>query len=221
MTTKDQRPFDFPGTRRRLRRQRQRLPAAERQQRSARICHQIIRSPAFRFSQRIAVYHASDGEADLGELVGSAWRRQKDCFLPVLDKIIRRRLFFAPFRPGQPLAENRFAIPEPLALPQQRLRSGQLDLILLPLVGFDLAGNRIGMGGGFYDYTLAYRRQRRHGARPQLMGVAYQFQQLEAIPARPWDVPLQYIACEHGIYHCARRQWISYTGHPTSTGVDG
>ena len=208
MTAASEKPFDFPQIRCQLRARRRQLTLFEQQQRAQLICQKIIRSAAFHSSRRIAVYHAGDGEVSLDTLIDSAWQRRKQCFLPVLDKIIQRRLFFAPFISGQPLRTNRYGIPEPAISAQQRLRSGQLDLILLPLVGFDLQGNRIGMCGGYYDYTLAYRRQWYHGARPQLMGIAYDFQRLEQIPRRRWDVPLQYIACDQGIYHCGRRQWI-------------
>ena len=148
----------------------------------------------FQHSRRIAFYLANDGEPDLRPLIELAWRRHKTCFVPILDKIIERRLFFAPYRPGQVLRTNRFGIPEPVTYGHERLRSGRLDLILMPLVGFDEQGHRIGMGGGFYDRTLAYLRPRRHRPRPHLMGVAFDCQRLERIAARPWDVPLQSIA---------------------------
>ncbi len=149
--------------------------------------------------RRIAFYLPNDGEPDLWPLIELAWRRGKDCYVPVLDKIVTRRLLFAPLRPGQPMRPNRFDIPEPVAQDRERLRSGRLDLILMPLVGFDADGHRLGMGGGFYDRTLAYLRTRRHRPRPHLMGIAFECQRVDALPARPWDVPLQSVATECGL----------------------
>ena len=163
----------------------------------------------FHHSRRIAFYLASDGEPDLRPLIELAWRRRKACFVPILDKIIARRLFFAPFHPGQVLRHNRFGILEPVPHAHERLRSGRLDLVLMPLVGFDEQGHRIGMGGGFYDRTLAYLRPRRHRPRPHLMGIAFECQRLEHIPAQPWDIPLQSIATPDRLLLCPASPSIS------------
>jgi 5-formyltetrahydrofolate cyclo-ligase len=75
-----------------------------------------------------------------------------------------------------------------------------LDLMLVPLVGFDGACNRIGMGGGFYDRTLAYLRRRRHWRRPRLIGIAHECQRVDRIDPRPWDIPLDAVVTEQGVY---------------------
>ena len=74
-----------------------------------------------------------------------------------------------------------------------------LDLMLLPLVAFDAAGNRLGMGGGFYDHTLAYLHQRRRWRKPTLLGAAFALQQVDHLEAGVWDVPLDGVATEHGV----------------------
>ena len=61
----------------------------------------------------------------------------------------------------------------------------------------DEAGNRIGMGGGFYDRTFAYRRYRTGFSRPRLVGVAFEFQRRERIDAADWDVPLDAAVTEN------------------------
>ncbi len=200
MPPTDSSPID--ALRRELRRRRRALPETVRQELGLEICWRIARTPMFHHSRRIAFYLANDGEPDLRPLIELAWRRHKACFVPILDKIIDRRLFFAPLRPDQTMRPNRFGIPEPVTHDHERLRSGQLDLILMPLVGFDEQGHRIGMGGGFYDRTLAYLRGRRHRPRPHLMGVAFDCQRTDAIPARPWDVPLQSIATPDRLMRC-------------------
>jgi 5-formyltetrahydrofolate cyclo-ligase len=74
-----------------------------------------------------------------------------------------------------------------------------LDLILTPLVAFDDQGNRLGMGGGFYDRTLAYLGRRKHWKKPRLIGTAHAFQQVARLPHESWDVPLHGVVTEKAL----------------------
>ena len=96
------------------------------------------------------------------------------------------------------MAPNRFGIPEPIDA--KPLRARQLDLLLMPLVGFDLEGNRLGMGGGFYDATLAFMRHRRVWRKPRLVGIAYECQRVDTLPHEPWDMPLDAVLTERQLY---------------------
>lgn len=159
----------------------------------------LVRLPAFRKAQRIGVYLGNDGELDPARLVRRARAMGKRCYLPVLRDRPDITLRFAAFDPGTPMRANRFGIDEP-AVPRRRLLSARrLDLLLMPLVAFDAAGNRLGMGGGYYDRTLAYRRQRVRWRRPRLLGVAFAFQQVAALPFEPWDVPLDGVITDRGL----------------------
>ncbi len=111
-------------------------------------------------------------------------------------------LRFAPWRAGDPMQPNRYGIPEPVMAPESTLAPEQLQWALLPLLGFDRSGGRLGMGGGYYDRAFAFRRQA--SAPPLLVGVGYGFQELGGIQAQDWDVPLDAIVTEHG-YHPAGR----------------
>ena len=84
-----------------------------------------------------------------------------------------------------------------------------LDIVFTPLVAFDTAGNRVGMGAGFYDRSFAFRKHRRNWRRPLLIGVAYDFQRVPHIPARTWDVPVDLVVTDKKTYafDCAE------TGH--------
>ena len=73
---------------------------------------------------------------------------------------------------------------------KQQVKAWRLDLVLVPLVGFDPQGNRLGMGGGFYDRTFAYRGRRKHTSRPCLIGLAHECQRVEHLPCAGWDIPL-------------------------------
>lgn len=162
-------------------------------------------SRAFRNSRHIAFYMPNDGEQDVLPLLERGWLLNKRCYLPVLDPLPPPRLRFLPYEPGDRLGENRFGIPEPCRGVRQRVSAAALDLILLPLVAFDAYGNRIGMGGGFYDRTLDYLRRRRHWRRPLCYGVGFEFQRVDRIETAPWDVPLDGCLTEARLHLFAAR----------------
>lgn len=137
---------------------------------------------------------------DAFPLLRLAHARHKRCFLPVLRPHPDRKLWFLEYKRGDALENNRFGIPEP-RLHNRRIRlPWELDLMLVPLVGFDADCNRLGMGGGFYDRTLAYLAQRWCWRRPLLVGIAHECQRVDALETNPWDVPLNLVATEERIY---------------------
>jgi 5-formyltetrahydrofolate cyclo-ligase len=75
-----------------------------------------------------------------------------------------------------------------------------LDLVLMPLVGFDADGNRLGMGAGFYDRKFAFLRHRRAWRRPLLLGIAFDAQRVERFDAALHDVPLWGVVTERAVY---------------------
>jgi 5-formyltetrahydrofolate cyclo-ligase len=186
--------------RRALRARRLALPAAERRAAAERLAAQVARLRLYRASRRIALYLANDGEIDPAPLGARAAAAGKRCYLPVLSRLGTERLWFAPAWRGARLRLNRFGIPEPQLPMGERVRAGELDLILVPLVGFDPAGNRLGMGGGFYDRSLEFLGMRRRWRKPHLVGLAYELQRLARLPAEPWDIPLAAIVTERGVY---------------------
>ncbi len=184
-----------------LRQQRRALSDEVQQQHAWSMAWQLSRHPLFRRGKHVAAYLAGDGEIDPDMLIHMAWKANKQVYLPVLAPLADR-LYFAPYRQGCKLKPNRFNIPEPDVHPGAWIKPQQLDLILMPLVGFDTDGNRLGMGGGFYDRSLEFTRYRRHTHRPYLVGLAHQLQQVEQLPHQPHDVPMQLIATEQQIIQC-------------------
>jgi 5-formyltetrahydrofolate cyclo-ligase len=177
--------------------------SAQQSQRAAIALERTLAShPLFLHSRHIAFYLPNDGEIDLTPLLRRAWHMGKQCYLPTLSPLYHNRLWFAPFHHDSKLIMNRFGIPEPICNWRQMRNVRSLDLIIAPLVAFDASGNRLGMGGGFYDRTLAYLAQRTTWRKPCLLGAAYAFQQVEQLPHQPWDVPLQGIATEKEIILC-------------------
>jgi len=173
-----------------LRERRRAIPAAERIAAAEALATQLLRLPFLPDTGDVAGYWAMDGEIALHVFQlrlppGLRW-----C-LPVLDGEVLR---FAPWRPGEPLAGNRFGIPEPEVPRARLLAAEQMALVVLPLVGFDVHGQRLGMGGGWYDRSFAFRR---HGAAPPwLVGAGFAAQQVDSLAARSWDVPLDAVCSE-------------------------
>lgn len=178
-----------------LRRRRRTLPAAERAAAAERVARHLLALPCSPRTGHVAGYWASDGEIDL-----EPWRQRLPAgcsyCLPVLGKGFR--LHFAPWRPGDALVENRFGIPEPDVPASALLPAEAMTLMVLPVVGFGPQGQRLGMGGGWYDRNLAFRRDR--PAPPWLVGAAFELQRLDTLRAEPWDVPLD-AACTEAASH--------------------
>ena len=183
-----------------MRQQRNTLSPQQQSDAAHNVEQLISRSHVYRNSQRIACYIANDGELSLEPLIERIWLQNKVCYLPVLDSIHPNRLWFAPYRPNSKMRLNRFGIPEPLYKKHELVRARSLDLVMTPLVAFDKMGNRLGMGGGFYDRSFAFLLRRRYWHKPRLCGVAYDFQQVKQLPYQPWDVPLTAIATDRTIY---------------------
>lgn len=188
---------------RRLLRQRRRQLTPLEQRRAARdLYRQLSHHPLFRRARHVALYLANDGEIDPALLLREAQRRGKATYLPVLNPWPRTRMVFQRLRKGEKLRPNRFGIPEPHFCRARQRKAWTLDLICLPLVGFDERGGRLGMGGGFYDRSLAYLDLRKNWHKPTLMGMAHQCQQVDHLALASWDVPLQATVTDRGWY-CA------------------
>lgn len=179
-----------------MRTHRRALSAQQQRSHSEKMAKQLSRSPLFLRSRSIAAYLSADGEIDPLPLFASAWAMGKRCYLPVLRAHPQRTLWFCEYRPGDPLFLNRFGIAEPSVRRRPPTPPWGLDLVLLPLVAFDCQGNRLGMGGGYYDRTFAYFHRRRVWRTPHLIGVAHEFQQVEVLQAQSWDIPLQGVVTE-------------------------
>ncbi len=195
--------------RRELRNARRGIDTARQRRHAAAAARRYGRELAFLRARRIAFYWPADGELDPRPLLRKAYKDGKACFLPVIRTLTgtRRggRLWFAHFRPLDPLHPNRFGIPEPTARRYRLTAPWKLDLLLIPLVGFDAECHRIGMGGGFYDRTLGYLRHRRHWRRPRLVGIGHECQRVDRIEPRPWDIALDAVVTECRIYASPRR----------------
>jgi 5-formyltetrahydrofolate cyclo-ligase len=154
----------------------------------------------FKHALNIGAYIATQGEISLNPWIAHAKRQH--IFAPKLYEPLEPRLRFAALDANTRWERNRFNILEPAAHWGQTLHPRLLDIVLTPLVAFDRKGYRLGMGGGYYDRSLAFRCARKHWQRPLLVGVAHSCQQHPELPRQPWDVPLDIIITEREIIRC-------------------
>lgn len=195
--------LDKSPLRKRLRSERAALSTRERAAASRAATAHLLRTPSFLRARRIAVYHASGNELDPTPVVTAARSLGKHCYLPVLHPFLHGKLVFAPWRADTAMQPNRFGIPEPAGR-ERRLPTRRLDLVIVPLLGFDRRGVRLGMGGGYYDRTFAFRQRFAGWRKPLLVGFAYAFQRVERLPNKPWDVRLDAVVTEDGVMDCSR-----------------
>jgi 5-formyltetrahydrofolate cyclo-ligase len=180
--------------------QRRGVPAAERAAASLLVARNADRALHLKAHWRVAAYAALPWELDAGPLIALAARRGCRIYLPRIDRRrASRAMRFVEMHGAQ--RRNRLGIEEPAA--GAFLAARWLDVVFLPVVGFDRRGLRLGSGGGFYDRAFEYRRWRRLWHAPRLVGLAYAFQQVEGLTAAAHDVLLDAVVTEAGIIRCA------------------
>ena len=197
---KSSQPENVNELRTRIRKARRALTPEQQAEAAHGLLENLLRLHSFRCARRVACYLANDGEIDSSLVIDWLLSHGKTCFLPVLSHINGNNLLFAPVSYGTDMGVNRYGIPEPVVPLRDFVRPIQLDLVLLPLVAFDAAGHRIGMGGGYYDRSLQGRRNRRYWFKPRLIGIAHELQKVDRIVANDWDVPLEGVVTDKQAY---------------------
>ncbi len=187
-----------------MRRKRRSLTPRQRNVAALRVARLAAHISILRRHPRVAVYLSNDGEISPSTLVQRLWKAGRQVFLPVLHPLGHNSLWFIPYHRHTPLRRNRYGIPEP-SRPGRRAPPWTMSLVFTPLVAFDPQGNRIGMGGGFYDRTFDRRRPRATDVR--LTGLAHAFQEVGQLPFDPWDTPL------HAVVTDCRRHFFRGSRH--------
>lgn len=166
---------------------------------SSLIIKQLTNTNAYQEANSIALYHAVRGEAKPESL---RLNPDKYFYLPVLSNKNNEGLTFAPATRDSKYKNNQFNIPEPFCDAEDYFPAEDLDIVLMPLLGFDLQGKRLGMGGGYYDRCFSFKKNnetiinKSAYKTPLLIGYAYDFQEVENIREDPWDVALDAIVTE-------------------------
>ena len=195
-TSVDHRPAqDTAALRSMARRIRSDMPQAKAQRNCRLLTQYFFTSLIYLKSRRIAFYYPVNNEAGSIDILTQSLLDGKKCFLPVINRTSHSMRFI---RVGSRtvLKENDYGIPEPVGLCSLPL--SRFDLILIPLLGFDGHGARIGMGGGYYDRALEFTRYDQYYRRPHLIGLAHDNQKLSTITPQTWDIPLDGVFTESG-----------------------
>jgi 5-formyltetrahydrofolate cyclo-ligase len=170
------------------------ITAAGRMQAADAVAQQLCSLPEWPSADYVAGYWATQGEVPL-HIVQMRTQLPKIWCLPIIQA--DNTLKFAPWRSGDNLVSNRYGIPEPDISPTSALASSTPSIILVPLLAYTRTGARLGMGGGYYDRSFAFR----HGqaAPPLLIGIAYSDQETEHLPSEEWDVKMDMLINEREI----------------------
>jgi 5-formyltetrahydrofolate cyclo-ligase len=193
--------------RRALRARRAAVPLAERRRAAQSAVSHALRQRLLARGRRIGFYMPAKSEIDVLPLLERALRMGVDCYLPIVPGRGLRKLWFIRLGDHPAWFLNRYGIPEYQHATARTVRAYQLDMLFMPLLGFDAEGWRIGMGGGYYDASLAKLGRRRHWRRPRLVGVAFSVQQVDRVPNDPWDIPLSGVLTERGFLPAGRNQY--------------
>ncbi|MET4693027.1 5-formyltetrahydrofolate cyclo-ligase [Endozoicomonas lisbonensis] len=185
-----------------LRDRRRALSELQQEQAAAGVLQQLKQLPEFSRSRKLAVYLANDGEISPECIVRHAWAEGKSCYLPVLNNNDKTKMHFQRYTPETVLLPNRFNIPEPVLDLSLCIPATELDLVLMPLTGFDESGGRLGMGGGFYDRTFAFVKT---ADKPVLVGLAHECQKVESIPVAEWDVLMSWVVTGDKAYKTSKK----------------
>ena len=181
--------------RQQLQAKRQALSRITRQKISQQVAATATTMRDFIEAKHIAFYYPIGAELDPSPLLTFAEKHGQCCYLPVITPG-SQQLNFVRYQKGDELQSNSYHILEPKLSPNKLRAPRDLDLVFMPLVGFDAKGHRIGMGGGFYDVTFSFS-EKNH--KPLLIGLAFSIQQVPLIHPNPWDVPLDGVVTEEGI----------------------
>ncbi|MCW8879779.1 MAG: 5-formyltetrahydrofolate cyclo-ligase [Kangiellaceae bacterium] len=184
-----------------VRQLRNQISQQESTQAGNNLCEHLLSMREYPKAKSVACFLSFDGEINTGPLISKLHQDNKICLLPYLRPSKPNRLWFMPYEKGDKLIRNRLGISEVCKPVNSSHRISTIDLLLMPLVAFDINGNRLGMGGGFYDASLCHLLdpEFKH-QRPLCLGIAFERQKLNRLPKEPWDFPLDGVITENKIY---------------------
>jgi 5-formyltetrahydrofolate cyclo-ligase len=151
--------------------------------------------------EHIACYLPFNDEFDSLPVIETIWQAKKYCYLPVLSKSDEKSLCFVRYDYGDALHRNRYGILEPVNLSRVMLPN-LLDIVVMPLLAFDVLGHRLGTGGGYYDCTFAFLHDQQD-KKPVMVGLGYAAQQVALMPSDPWDIMMAGVVTEDGFISCS------------------
>jgi len=187
-----------------VRTKRRQLNAEQQQEQADLLCKTLIAQIDLEHVKHIAIYLANDGELNTKPFINWCWKNKISVYLPVIHPFSKGHLLFLEYAKTSVMIKNKYGISEPKLDVRTIVAVNDIDIIFAPLVAFDQTGNRLGMGGGFYDRTLAVwylGYQQNKQTKPMPIGLAHNCQKVKAIPIENWDIPLPKIITPSTIYH--------------------
>ncbi|BAP58674.1 5-formyltetrahydrofolate cyclo-ligase [Candidatus Tachikawaea gelatinosa] len=172
---------------------RKSITSTEQKKMSYFLTKNIIKFFSFLDFKTIAIYFSVNGECNTKFLAKNLWKNKKKVFLPVLNPFLQKKLLFIRYLENTKFIKNKFSIPEPILKKDNVIKLEDLNIIILPVVAFNENGNRLGMGGGFYDYTLQRKKN-------LIIGIAYDFQLIKNFSIKKWDVSLPVVITPSKIF---------------------
>lgn len=186
--------------RRTFRNKRLALSTTQQTEAAKQLVSQFQEHAIFQKAQNVALYLPFNGEINTQALIEHLWSIKRNVFVPVLHPFCKGHLLFQAFTPDTQMRNNQFGILEPKLDVRYVCPLKNLQLILTPLVAFDSSGNRLGMGGGFYDRTLHALQNKNENNKTNVVGLAHDLQLSPTLPTETWDIPLPYILTTTKLY---------------------
>jgi 5-formyltetrahydrofolate cyclo-ligase len=181
--------------RRKIRLMRNELPAQQRISFDRMIRQNLFALVNSEKPKNIGAYWPFNGEPDLKPLYRQLLTSGHKLALPVISEAGDHTMSFHAWHDRARLEENGYGICEPKE--SDLVPVSKLDMLFMPLVAYDGLGNRLGMGGGYYDRYLEAVRDL---TRPLRLGIAYSLQKIETIEQKSWDIPVHGIVNELGCF---------------------
>ncbi len=181
-------------TRQFFRQQRNALTKQQQQDAAEHVLQTCLTSTALAQAKIVAAYIQNDGEISPQAIINYCWQHKIRIVLPVMHPFTAGHLVFVDYQANTKMQRNMYAIPEPKVSCLSICPLAQIDIVFAPLVAFDQLGNRLGMGGGFYDRTLAPITK--YKLKTQIIGLAHDCQLSTQLAHESWDIPLQGVATD-------------------------
>ena len=175
--------------RRHVRQERNSLSGEEQNQLALIASRHMLAEIQAQSAQHVALYVTHDGELATQKLIEALWDVDINLYLPRIHPFSKGNLLFVRYDRDSVMVDNQYGISEPQLNVQHVITVDKLDMIITPLVAFDEHGNRMGMGGGYYDRTLTQVVDNK----PLAIGFAHDCQQVSQVPTDFWDIPLPVI----------------------------
>lgn len=174
--------------RKKIRKQRKQVSVLQQQYSEQHILNRLRHLPEFKHAKHVGIYLHAFGEIQTRKIIEYCFHQKKSVYLPMICNMNQRlvwvKISLHQFY-NQRFSYHPFGMQEPMASRGQHV--SHLDLLIMPLLACDAFGTRIGMGGGFYDKTLASAPYHR----PFRLGLAHAFQLVpQTLIREPWDQPL-------------------------------